>query len=317
MNWLAMPEDTAPRIRRWAAEHTDLIRLIERPTWDGHAAFAVTVAAPGGGDRPGALVEQAHAHEPAATAGMMRFLGKLLDGQDADGEQPAFDRQAVLAGVELTLIPDGNPDGRARSPEPFWDGSAYTNDAFLKIAFGTAPDGERFPRQGRWSTTEQSPARLGIVYERIGETEYVEPNRDPDSTYARLVRTVLGERRVGRILSLHQTEFERSEHNCEVLLPFCQADLPADVAAENVRWGRAVVEAWRAAGGMPRPEPRPLVYGEGQLRYFRACWRDVYERLPWITVEVQNNNPRTSPHLQRRLEELAIETTATMLAGRA
>jgi hypothetical protein len=42
------------------------------------------------------------------------------------------------------------------------------------------------------------------------------------------------------------------------------------------------------------------------LRYFRKCWGDIYRRVPHVIVEVQNNNFRTSPLMQRRLIETSV-----------
>jgi len=309
-SWLAKPEQTEPRILAWAEAHPRLVRLRRRETFTGLAAYAVTVTdAEATGRKRRLLVAQPHAHEPAATAGMMSFLQQLLTGADFDGEPAAFDRERTLREAEITLIPDGNPFGRAKAPVDCWDGSKYTNDEFLKIAFGTTPSGERFPRQGRWSLKDQRPATIGIVYDQISESEFVEPNRDRRSTYFQLLRAAIDDGPPDRLLSLHQTEFERSDHNAMILLPFLQADLPAEIRGCNERWGRAVLRAWRSCGANPAPEPRPLGYGEDQLRYFRACWTDVYTSTPTITVEVQNNSPRTPPDLQRRLQEEAIRAS--------
>jgi hypothetical protein len=244
---------------------------------------------------------------------MMNFIARLLTGSGLDGEPAKLDRRRILREAEVTFIPDGNPSGRAKAPVDFWDGSKYTNDAFLKIAFGTAAGGARFPRQGRWSLTDQQPATIGIVYEQISKSEFVEPNRDRDSTYFKLLRAALDEGGAGRFLSLHQTEFEKSKHNAMIILPFMQAELPQVIRACNERWGLAVIEAWRAAGAEPMPKPRPLGYGEDQIRYFRACWSGIYRAVPTVTVEVQNNSPRTPPAMQRRLMEIAIQTTIELL----
>ena len=230
--WLAKPSQTVPKILQWADQFPQLVRLREQKTFSGQVAYAVTVTdSAAGGDKRGLLVAQPHAHEPATTAGMMNFLCRLLTGAGLDGEPADVDREGILRQAVLTFIPDGNPYGRSRSPEDWWDGTKYTNDEFLKIAFGTARDGERFARQGRWSLEDQQPATVGIVYERISETEYVEPNRDRESTYFKLVAAALNERPCDRLLSLHQTEFEDSEHNAMIILPFLQAELPGGKVA--------------------------------------------------------------------------------------
>jgi len=213
-SWLARPSQTEPRILEWADRFGELVRLRTLKTFSGHTAYAVTVTdAQARGEKRGLLVAQPHAHEPAATAGMMNFMCQMLSGVGLDGEPAPFDRRRFLREIEVTFLPDGNPFGRSRAPEDFWDG----RDA----------SGQRFPRQGRWS--------------------------------------------------------------------------------------RAVIQAWRRAGADPIADPRPLGYGEDQPRYFRACWPDIYRSRPAVTVEVQNNNPRTPPDTQRKLQETAIHTSLDSL----
>jgi len=309
-NWLAKPPQTGPQILAWAEEFPRHVRLREQPTFGGHVAYAVTVTdADAPGEKRRLLVAQPHAHEPAATAGMMSFLGRLLTGTGPDGRGAGLDRQRVGREAELTFIPDGNPDGRSRAPADWWDGRSYTNDEFLNIAFGTSPGGERFERQGRWSLDDQRPATLGIVYEQINEKEFVEPNRDLASSYCRLIFGILADAGADRLLSLHQTEFENSQHNAMMIVPFLQDELPPAIRRCNDAWARAVIRAWRDAGANPMPEPRTLGYGEDQLRYFRKCWSDVYASIPAVTVEVQNNNTRTDPEAQRQLQEAAIRAS--------
>jgi hypothetical protein len=311
---LAKPSQTEPKILEWAERFGKLVRLRTLKTFSGHTAYAVTVTdSEAVGEKQGLLVAQPHAHEPATTAGMMNFMCRMLRGAGLDGEPAPFDRRRLLREIEVTFIPDGNPFGRSRAPEDFWDGRRYTNEEFLKIAFGRDASGQRFPRQGRWSLDDQQPATVGIVYEQISEKVFVEPNRDRESTFLRLVRRVLDGGRVDRFLSLHQTEFESSDHNCEIILPFMQGELPERIRDANERWGRAVIQAWRHAGANPIADPRPLGYGEDQLRYFRACWPDIYRSKPAVTVEVQNNNTRTPPETQRKLQETAIHTSLESL----
>ena len=315
--WLAKPGRTEPKILRWAREHPLLVSLKAQKTFSGHTAYAVTVTdRKARGPKHRLLVAQPHAHEPATTAGMMSFLSQLITGTDLSGGATGLDRKRILARLVITMVPDGNPDGRSRAPAWWWDGKEHTNDEFLQIAFGRTADGQRRPRLGRWSLADQQPARVGIVYERINKQEYVEPNRDRDSTFFRLVSGAIKAGPPDRFLSLHQTEFQRSKHNAMIILPFMQAKLPAAIAGMNERWALTVVSAWRKVGAAPAPKPRALGYGEDQLKYFRRCWSDVYRRIPTITVEVQNNNTRTPPKVQMQLQIEAIRATvADMLAG--
>jgi len=309
--WLARPAEVEAKILSWAEKCPDLVSLETEKTRGGHTAYAVTVTSRKTDDakKRKLLFCQPHAHEPATTAGMMDVLAELLDGAHLDGRPADFDRRPVLDAAVLSFVPIGNPDGLARAPEDFWDGKKYSNEEFLQFAFGRTAEGKRCPRVGRWSIKEQRPARIGIVYEQISEDEYVEPNRDPESTYFKLLRRLLGRRSYDLLVDLHQTEFERSDRNCMILLPFSQKQLPERIRATNEKVGQAAIAAWQRMGASPIPQPQPLAYGEDQLRYFRRCWGEIYQTTPCINVEVQNNNVRTPPEVQMRLIEASIRAS--------
>lgn len=105
---------------------------------------------------------------------------------------------------------------------------------------------------------------------------------------------------------LHQTEFTGSAYNAMVILPFMQNDLPEQIQAANRRAAEAILDAWRQIGARPIPEAKPLGYGEDQLRYFRQCYSDVFPKVPHVTVEVQNNSPKTPAAVQQQLIETSI-----------
>lgn len=300
MALLTKPYQTQPKLLEWACDRPDIVSIESVRAYTGMNVYAVTLTDRSIDDsrKVKLLFAQPHAHEPATTAGMMSFMGGLMEGEGGE----------LLKRAALTFIPDGNPDGRSRSPEEIWDGTKYSNEEFLKIAFGIDENGERFPRMGRWSLEEYSPKFIGIVYEGISPKEFVEPNRDLESSFSKLVMRAIG-RGCDGYLSLHQTEFERSEHNAMILLPFNFEELPRRIKERSVRWAEAIIGAWREAGANPVPEPKPLGYAEDQLKYFRRCWGRVYEKLPCLTVEVQNNNTRTPPEMQVRLIEAAIKAT--------
>jgi hypothetical protein len=317
-SWLVRPEQTELKLLEWKRQHPDLVSLATHETLGGHMAYAITVADSTADAKAKSrlLFSQPHAHEPAATAGMMDYLAQVLDGKHLNGQPTDVDGEAILRRTILTFIPDGNPDGRARAPEDWWDGRKYSNVDFLDLAFGRTDEGRRFPRQGRWSIKDQQPALLGFVYERINEHEYVEPNRDRESTFFKLVAGSLSERGCDLHVDLHQTEFAKSPYNAMIILPFSQEELPDKIQETNLQAGKAVIEAWRKMGAQPMPEARPLGYGEDQLRYFRKCWGAIYRSCPHVTVEVQNNNVRTSPILQRQLIETSIRASVDFVMGR-
>ncbi len=306
--WLVRPEQTEPRILQWAERFPKLVSLDKQPTLGGHTAYAITVAEsdPNARKSRRLIFAQPHAHEPAATAGMMDFLCQLLEGKHLDGSPSDLQRERILAEASLTFIPDGNPDGRAKAPEPWWDGSQHTNDEFIDLAFGRTAAGRRFPRQGRWSTREQQPALLGFVYERISDHEYVEPNRDRASTYFKLLLRALDRGDCSLVVDIHQTEFTGTPFNAMIILPFMQNDLPESIQTANVQAATTILDAWRRMGARPIPEAKPLGYGEDQLRYFRQCYGDIFPSVPFVTVEVQNNSPKTPPKVQQQLVEVSI-----------
>lgn len=306
--WLARPKQTEPKILQWAEKYPERVSLDTMKTLGGHTAYAVTVTDPNvdAAGKKRLLFSQPHAHEPATTAGMMDFLAELLDGRHLDGRPTGLDREKILRRSVLTFIPDGNPDGRARAPEEWWDGRKHTNNEFIALAFGRTTEGKQFPRQGRWSTENQQPALLGFVYEKISQHEYVEPNRDRGSTFFKLVLRALDKARVALHVDLHQTEFANSKYNAMIILPFSQDDLSAEIRDANRRAAEAIIDAWRAIGAEPVPTAKPFRPGEEQLRYFRKCWSDIYRTVPHVLVEVQNNNVRTPPAVQMQLAEASI-----------
>lgn len=307
-SWLVRPQQVAAKIAQWAREHPQIVSLDSQKTFGGNTAYAVTVTDRKTPDEKKAKIvfAQPHAHEPAATAGMMNFLAQLLEGKELGGPKGAIDRDRLLRRCVLTFIPDGNPDGRSRAPVDWWDGSKYSNKEFLDFAFGRTASGERWKRLGRWSNKDQQPALLGIVYEQINDHEFVEPNRDLDSSYFKLILRARTQRDYDLHVDLHQTEFEKSPYQAMVILPFSQKDLPPRIQKANVEAAAAVLKAWQDIGAKAMPDARPLGYGEDQLQYFRKCWKEINEETPEITIEIQNNSPRTPPDQQRKLMEVAI-----------
>lgn len=296
--WLARPWHTEPKILKWAGKRPDIVSLEKLKTFRARTAYAVTVTGAGPAqNKVGILFTQPHAHEPATTAGMMDLLSQLIDGVCLDGKPADPACRVWLDRAVLTFIPDGNPDGRARAPEAWWDGT-HTNKDFLDWAFGLQSDGGRCARVGRWSLAEQQPAWIGFAYEQLNDREFVEPNRDRGSTFFRLIERVQKKHAFFVHADLHQTEFERSPHDSMIILPFLQKDLPEPLRTLNQQFGEAVVAAWRNMGASPIEEVKPLGYREDQLRYFRQCWSEFYRQQAHVTFEIQNNNRRTPPRKQ-------------------
>lgn len=314
-HWPSKPHQTEPLLLEWARRHERYVTVESLRQWS-HTAYALTVtdrSVPDDTKRK-CLIDVPHGHEPAGTVACMNYLSRLLEGHALDGSAAPLDRERILRETLLTFIPDANPEGRSRAPEDVWDGIKYSNDEFLKFAFGVDDStGQRFKRVGRWHTTEESCHLVGVAYERIDETTYVEPNRDWDSSFFRLLKLQRERYRYDQMIGLHQTEFENSPHNCVILLPIVWDDLPAVIRDYSLPWAQEITAAWQQIAGATPQEPRALNYTGEQRAYFEQRWGDIYREVPCFTVEVQNNNPRTSPALQLRLAEAAIEISVERL----
>lgn len=311
-DWPAYPHQVDALVRAWLHDYPDQLRDERLVQFTGHPVHALTVTdwSTGPGGKKGLICAVPHAHEPASTVGIMDFLSQLLTGKHLDRSASHLDARAILSRCLLTFIPDANPGGRARSPEPFWNGGRWSNYEFLSAAFGVdAVTEDRFKRVARWSMLEDVPARLGIVYEQVNEHEYVEPNRDQGSSLVRLSRQMSSEYQYHCQVHLHQTEFDWSAKdptNCMALLPTLQDELPESLQKGNVALAERMIALWRDLGGHPLPEPRGFEYGNPHRQWFIDSWGDVQRSMVSVTVEVQNNNPNTSPHQQMVLSSAGI-----------
>lgn len=320
--WLAMPQQVEAQVAEWERVFPHLLAVDSLTQYTGQRCFALTVgrAAGNGGKKPAAWFCVPHAHEPAGTAAIMDFIHQLLTGRDLAGAPAAFDYQAARERLVLTFNPDANPGGRAWAPTVWWDGSKYTNREFWTWMRGVDPaSGDMWKRVARWSLREEQPLRRGIVYEQLDEHQFVEPNRDPGSSLVRLFRQLDSRYQFDYSLHLHQTEFERSDHNCMVNLPVLQPELAEPLQAENVAWAHAIIGQWATMAAHPMVEPRSFPYYSDTetVRWFRACWGESQSRAPELIVEVQNNSPRTPPEKQLALELAAIRVTVERMLAAA
>ena len=316
--WLAMPQQVEAQVARWEREFPQRFHVESHTQYTGHRVFALTVSedVSSAAGKPAAWFCVPHAHEPAGTAAIMDVIQQLLTGRDLAGQPAAFDYRAARERLTLVFNPDANPGGRTWAPCVWWDGSRYTNDEFWTWMRGVDPEtGGMWKRVACWSLHDDHPLRRGIVYEQLNQHEFVEPNRDAGSSLVRLHRRMDERYRFRRAMHLHQTEFEGAEHNCMINLPVLQAELPPAIQAANVAWGQSVIDRWASMGASPMPAPRgfPYVRDTETVRWFRDCWGAAQQRAPEVVVEVQNNNPRTSPAQQLALELAAIQVTIEQL----
>jgi hypothetical protein len=315
--WLARPYQIESQIHKWQKDYSDILDIDSVDQYVGLKAYAITVTnkAISSDSKEKLLFSVPHAHEPAGTVSCMSVINQLLTGQNFDGSASDIrDRQCILDKCVLSFIADANPDGRSRAPVDYWDGTKYTNDEFWTFMRGRDPETKKmWKRMGRWSMRNETPETIGIVYEQLNDHEYVEPNRDFESAYFRLVKLIWKKYGYGRWLDIHQTEFENSKYNAMIILPIVQNELPEHIQKANMEWANEIVKQWQLIGAEPIPESKPLGYTGEQAEYFRKTWREFMPMIPEITTEIQNNNTRTHPNMQAQWQEIAIKASVYLL----
>jgi hypothetical protein len=312
-DWIAYPHQVDAKVAEWQSRFPDYLGVDVILQYTRHKLYALTVTdwrVPQEQKRK-LLCFVPHAHEPAGTVACMNFISQLLSGKHLDGCPSTLLREQVLEQTLLVFIPDGNPYGRSRSPEPYWEGQHFNNTEFMHLVFGIDTlQWERFKRVARWSVQEDVPAYLGIVYEPINEYEYVEPNRgDEAASLVKLVRQFEERYTFDLVLNLHQTEFDGYEEgqNCFAMLPALQAELPPAQQDTNEAWAQELMEAWARVGGKPSPLrrggfPESLIHRQTPV----VPWSDLQRCSPMLTIEIQNNSPQTPHEQQLMLMETAI-----------
>lgn len=315
--WYARPYQVEHQINKWQNDHTDLLDIDYVTQYVGLKTYSINVTNKKipSANKAKMIFSVPHAHEPAGTVACMSVINQLLTGCNFDGtKSDVLNIANILDKCVLSFIPDANPDGRSRAPMDYWDGTKYTNDEFWSFMRGRDPETKKmWKRMGRWIIKNEFPETIGIVYERLNDHEYVEPNRDFESAYFRLVKRVWEKYGHGWWLDIHQTEFENSKYNAMIILPIVQNELPENIRSINTKWADAIVKSWQDMGAEPIPESKPLGYTGEQGEYFRKTWREFMPMIPEITTEIQNNNTRTDPNMQAKLQEVAIKTSINLI----
>jgi hypothetical protein len=315
--WTSHPHEWQPLLDAWAQEQPERVTLHAWPQYGGEVVRGLTLAAPGATPEQvpfRLLVTVPHAHEPACTAACVDLASQLLTGRHRDGTAADVDGNRVLARAQVTLIPDTNAQGRARSPERYWDGSQGDNDRFLKVAFGIAADGERFGRYPEWRLSEHSPRQVGIVYEQLDADRYVEPNTHRESTHSRAIDALFARYRFTHHLDMHQHEGDEAVH-----LPADFDDQEPEAQARLRDWAGRLIAAWQAAGATPRPEPYVAYRGQPRQQFFRDYWQGRCPGTLRLVSEVRNNrhtrtgDPTPIAH-QLRMCLAALTTTLELAA---
>ncbi len=278
--WTSRPDEWQPMFVKWAESYPETAELHRWEQFGGREALGLTLsAAPDPLERPFRLLVAApFAHAPAPTAAMVDAASQLLTRRHLDQSISLIPKDMVLSRSLITLLPDMNPQGRQRSPESCWDGSAYDNDAFRKWAWGIDENGSLFGRSPEWRASERSPQRIGIVYEQVKEDLYVEPAVSRRSTFSKALDELMARYRYTHMLEMRQWEC------CEAVQLFPR---PSDEEAA-LDWASRLVDAWERVGLHPRREPIPHV-DEARRRLLDSFWEDRGEGMTRVACYIQNN----------------------------
>jgi hypothetical protein len=282
--WVSHPPEWQPWFLRWSQECPSGAELHRWSQRGGEAIVGLTLRADAAEPSVRLLVAVPHGHEPAPTAAAVNAVSQLLTGAYLDGTPSPLRRDRILSQVLVTFLPDTNSQGRARSPQRCWDGTTCDNETFWRHAFGVAGNGERFGRYAEWRLSGHAPRQVGIVYERLDEDLYVEPNTSVRSTHSRAVEELFARYRYTHMLEMHQHEWPEA-----ALLPADFDDLSPAEQGLLQAWSRVVVDAWRRAGAAPRPEPSIPYKGQPRQQLFRDFWRGRCPGMLRMAVEVRNN----------------------------
>ena len=316
-NFLAKQAQLETKLAQWQKTAGPKMQVEYQQAYSGHRVYAITLSdfSIPRQDKTALYVAQPHAHEPAATAGMIDMIEQLVTGKDLAGNSTRLDVDEVLQKVLITFNPIGNPFGRENAPQLYWDGTAVTNEQFWCVMRGEDPEqaGKMWHRYDIFDRREVAvPDPVGIVYEPIDEYRFVEPNRSQFSTYFQLFHQMDAKYQYQYWLDLHQTEFAHSSEQCMILLPL--EELPTEeIKRRNETWANRITAAWREAGYHAKV-PIPLPYKGIQAEYMARNWREIDQRMCRVTTEVKNNGSDFSPQQQLEAQALSIEVTLRMLA---
>lgn len=285
--WRSHPEEWQPMVDEWCKFYERLARKHSWVQYGGIRVYGLTITDDHANcfeKRLRLLVTVPHAHEPAGTAACIDFACQLLSGHHLDGTESKLPIDEILSRALITLLPDTNSQGRARSPERCWDGSKYDNDTFLKVAFGIASDSSRFGRYPQWRYSEHRPKAIGIIYEQIDDDTFVEPNTNRSSTHAYAIDECFHAYRYTHYFEMHQHEVDEA-----VLLPADYDELSEDTKGKLQLWSDAIIRAWKELGAKPMQEPFVPYRGQQRQQFLKAFWEGKRYGMHRLSIEVRNN----------------------------
>lgn len=308
--WVGHPDDWQPLFAHWAKDYPARAKLHDWTQRGGRKVRGLTLGDDGKRRSLRLLVGVPHAHEPAPTCAIVDFACGLLTGKRLDG-LPAPRRPEVLENILITLLPDTNSQGRARSPHRWFDGT-IDNEEFYKVAFGEAADGQRFGRYPEWRFDEHRPKRVGIVYEEVEDGVWVESNTSRKSTHTKAIDELYARYRYTHYLDMHQHEGYEA-----CLLPAEFDDLSRTDRETVQRWSNIIQTSWSLAGVKSKGSYVPY-RGQPRQQFFRDYWAGRCANMLRLTAETRNNrhtdtNEPTSLDHQLLSSRTALEGTITYL----
>lgn len=328
--WLGKPSDVNQKIVQWQQAFPEIIRVDEEKQFSGDTVYAITVTSDSNKTKKNCLLGVPHAHEPAGTAAAMNFLNEVITGTKLDGSATMLPRQEILESVRLTFIPIANPFGRKRSPVDWWDGSKYSNEEFEYIMIGRLLNNPSVKIvNGFWhyhaffSQEVERLEEIGIVWEKLSDNLYCEPNSFKGATWWRLIERLAGEFCYDQFISLHQGMEGWQEMDTLVIHPR-ERWIPRKTLKYADMMEERVIQAWKDVGAVPHPgdkdyyqragkERHPDMNNPDERRKAPPDWIAAKCGTPCIIIEVQNNNQRTPAAEQLLYEQTAIEACVEML----
>ena len=328
--WLAKPKEINSKIIEWKKNFSDIVRVDKEKQFSGDPVYAITVTGKENIQKKNFLLAVPHAHEPAGTAAAMNFLNEIITGEKLDGSPTKLSKEEVLRNIRLTFIPLANPFGRKKSPVEWWDGTKYSNEEFEYIMVGKLlgnPPAKVVNKFWHFHPVfNQKVERLeniGIVWERLSEDLYGEPHFFKGCTWWRLVNRLLDEFHYDLFIELHQGMEDWEEMDTLVIHPR-EHWIPKEIIKYADMIEEKVIERWKKMGASPHPGDKEYYQRAGKTRFpdlnnpyerikMSGDWLTIKCGTPSLTIEVQNNNPRTPPEEQFLYEETAIEACVGML----
>jgi hypothetical protein len=315
--WVSLPNEWQPLFKQWHKDHSEDTMLHSWSQYGSGEVISLTIGAGACLDleelrrRPfRLLVTVPHAHEPASTAAAVNMASQLLKGTYLDGTPTELPTKEILQNSVITLAPDTNSQGRARSPYRYWDGRVDL-DTLRKHMRGLDRHGGLFGRYPEWRFSEHKPQQVGIVYEQIDEDLFVEPNTSIRSTHTRLVDELFAVYGYTHMLEMHQHAAKQT-----ILLPPDFGYLTAEDQKRTNDWGLSIIKAWSDAGDQPNPVPHVPYLGQERHQFLLHYWEGRCPGMLHICTEVLNNislqGTKVTIEWQLKMALLALETTVRM-----